>query len=101
MTPIWAVNARGARQAGVLKTKVSFVAAVPLDEKNHPCFVKFTPVSGFTLKALAAWAKDNLAAGCLVLSDGLPGFRALTTAGCQHQALVSGGKKPKDRPEFK
>jgi len=83
------------------ENKVPFVAAVSLDEKNHPCFVKFTPVPGFTLKALATWAKDNLAAGCLVLSDGLPGFRALTTAGCQYPVLVSGGKKPKDLPEFK
>ena len=83
------------------ENKVPFVAAVSLDEKNHPCYVKFTPVPGFTLKALAAWAKDNLATGCLVLSDGLPGFRALTTAGCQHEVLVAGGKKPKDLPAFK
>jgi hypothetical protein len=27
-------------------------------------------------------------------------FAAVTEAGCQHQAIIAGGRKPKDLPEF-
>jgi hypothetical protein len=57
-------------------------------------------VPGFTLTAIAAWAKENLSPGSSVISDGLDCFRAVTQAACQHQASVAGGKKPKDLPEF-
>ena len=53
-----------------------------MDHPNHPTFVKFSSVPGFTLKAIAVWAKDNL------------------SPGCSHQAFVAGGKKPKERPVF-
>jgi hypothetical protein len=36
-----------------------------------------------------------------VLSDGLACFRAVTTAGCSHQAIVTGGKHPSDLPQFR
>ncbi|WP_028455665.1 transposase, partial [Chitinilyticum litopenaei] len=49
---------------------------------------------------IAEWAKSNLASGARVISDGLPAFRAVTAAGCQHEVRVAGGKKPKDLPEF-
>jgi hypothetical protein len=35
-----------------------------------------------------------------VLSDGLACFAAVTEAGCQYQAIIVGGRKPKDLPEF-
>jgi hypothetical protein len=62
--------------------------------------VKLTPVSGFTNKAIADWAKANLTPGCAVLSDGLACFAAVTEAGCEHRAIIVGGRKPKDVPEF-
>ena len=82
------------------ENKVPFVAALAFDEAGHPLRVKLTPVSGFTSKAIADWAKTNLAAGCAVLSDGLACFAAVTEAGCQHHAIIIGGRKPKDLPEF-
>jgi hypothetical protein len=82
------------------ENKVPFVAALAFDDEGHPLRVKLTPVSGFTSKAIANWAKTNLAAGCAVLSDGLVCFAAVTEAGCQHQAIIIGGRKPKDLPEF-
>lgn len=51
--------------------KVPFVAAVSLSEDGRPLRIKFTPVSGFTLKAISAWAKDHLAPASAVFSDGL------------------------------
>lgn len=83
------------------ENKVAFVAAVSLNEEDRPLRVRLTPVPGFTLKAVAAWAKDHLAPGSAVLSDGLACFGAVTEAGCSHQPTVIAGRKPKEVPEFK
>jgi len=82
------------------ENKVPFVAAVSLDEAGHPLQMKLTPVPGFTLKAIAQWAKDHVAPGSTVCSDGLFCFSAVTEAGCAHQPTVVAGRKPKDLPEF-
>jgi len=82
------------------ENKVPFVAALSLDDEGHPLRIKLTPVSGFTSKAIADWAKANLSPGSAVLSDGLACFAAVIEAGCQHQAIIVGGRKPKDVPEF-
>ena len=36
----------------------------------------------------------------MVTSDGLGCFAGVTDAGCQHRAIIAGGRKPKDLPEF-
>ena len=83
------------------ENKVAFVAAVSLNEEDRPLRVRLTPVPGFTLKAVAAWAKEHLAPGSAVFSDGLACFGAVTEAGCSHQPTVIAGRKPKEVPEFK
>lgn len=83
------------------ENKVPFIAAVSLTAEDRPLRVRLTPVPGFTLKAVAAWAKDHLAPGSAVLSDGLACFGAVTDAGCTHHPTVMAGRKPKDVPEFK
>lgn len=82
------------------ENKVPFVAAVSLDEKDRPRFLKLSMVSGFTSDAIGKWAKANLAPGCAVISDGLGCFAAVTVAGCTHQPVVVGGRKPRDMPQF-
>jgi len=83
------------------ENKVAFVAAVSLTEEGSPLRVRLTPVSGFTLKAVAAWAKEHLTTGSVVLSDGLACFAAVTEAGCTHRPTVMAGRKPREVPEFK
>lgn len=83
------------------ENKIPIVAAVSLNEAGHPIHAKITPVLGFSSEAIAAWAAQNLAPGCAVLSDGLACFRSVTTAGCSHQANVTGGKHPNDLPQFR
>ncbi len=83
------------------ENKVPFVAAVSLSEDDHPMRVRLTPVPGFTLKAISAWASDHLAPGSAVFSDGLACFSAVTEAGCSHHPTVMAGRKPKDVPEFR
>ena len=76
------------------------MAAVSLTDAGHPLRVKLNPVPGFTLSAIADWAQNHLAPGSAVSSDGLACFSAVTQAGCSHEAIVVGGRKPKDVPEF-
>jgi transposase-like protein len=83
------------------ENKIPIVAAVSLNEAWHPILVRITAVSGFSSEAIGAWAREHLAAGSQVLSDGLARFRAVTTAGCSHQAIVTGGKHPSDLPQFR
>lgn len=83
------------------ENKVPFIAAVSLTDDDRPLRVRLTPVSGFTLKAVSAWAKDHLAPQSAVYSDGLSCFAAVTEAGCTHHPTVMAGRKPKDVPEFR
>lgn len=83
------------------ENKVAFVAAVSLTVENLPLRVRLTPVPSFTLKAVAAWAKEHLATESVVFSDGLACFSAVTEAGCTHRPTVMAGRKPREVPEFK
>ena len=83
------------------ENKVPFVAALSLDEAGGPTHLKLDLVSGFTSQAIGQWAKARLKPGCVVLSDGLGCFAAVTEAGCIHLPRVVGTLKPKDLPEFK
>ena len=83
------------------ENKVPFVAAVSLNDRGHPMYLKLSLVSGFTLNAIGKWARANLAPGTVVTSDGLGCFAAVTDAKCVHVPLVAGGLKPRDLPEFK
>lgn len=83
------------------ENKVPFIAAISLTEEGHPLRVRLTAVSGFTLKAVAAWAKHYLAPGTAVSSDGLACFTAVSEAGCTHQPTVMAGRKPDAVPQFR
>jgi len=81
--------------------KVPFVAAVSVDHRGHPRYLKLNLVSGFTREAISKWAKANLTPQTTVFSDGLGCFAAVTDAGCAHVPVVVGALKPRDLPQFK
>jgi transposase-like protein len=81
--------------------KVPFVAAVSLNERGHPIFMKATAIRGFTTQSIASWAKASLTPGCDVLSDGLACFAGVVDADCAHSYVVVGTRKPRDLPQFK
>lgn len=83
------------------ENKVPFVAAVSLNDKGHPMYLKLSLVSGFTSEAIGQWAKANLAPQACVLSDGLGCFAAVGDVGCFHTPMVVGQRKPRDLPEFR
>jgi transposase-like protein len=78
------------------ENKTPFVAAVSLNDKGRPQFIKLNRVSGLSTEAIKGWAKVNLAPTTLVVSDGLGCFAAVTAAGCMHTPIVVGGRKPRD-----
>ena len=82
--------------------KTPFVAAVETNDEGHPLRMKLTVVEGFRLTDIAAWARQHLGAGTRVVSDGLACFNAVTSAGCVHEPVVTGGGKAAvERPEFR
>jgi hypothetical protein len=87
----------GERRSTALRTKCLLLRRFRLIPKG----IKMAPVSGFTRKAIVEWDKQDLSPDCVVISDGLSCFTGVLDAGCQHQAIIAGGRKPKELPEFR
>jgi transposase-like protein len=83
------------------ENKIPIIAAISLNESGHPIHAKITPVIGFSSEAVGSWAMAHLDPDCAVLTDGLACFRSVITAGCSHEAVVTGGKHPNDLPQFR
>ena len=77
------------------RNKIPFVAAVETTQDGRPLKIHLRRVRGFRSAEIARYAKTSLAAGSTVFSDGLYCFRAVTDAGCDHVAIVTGGWKKK------
>lgn len=82
------------------ENKIPFVAAVELNNEGRPIHIKMNRVSGFTSEAIKTWTKTKIVPGSAVFSDGLGCFRATADAGCEHVAVIMGGRKPKEVPIF-
>lgn len=81
----------GGKRGRGSENKTPFIAAVSTDKKGHPLYMNFNVLKGFRLSEVARWAKQHLAAGSLVVSDGLSCFTAVTEAKCRHSSTVTGG----------
>jgi transposase-like protein len=66
--------------------KVAFVAAVEMKD-GRPQRVRFDPVANFSFAALTPWAKQAIAPGSRVTSDGLLGFEVLARLNYQHKVV--------------
>jgi hypothetical protein len=71
--------------------KVPFVAAVATTQDDRPMRLQLRRVQGFRGTEIARYAKASLVSGSIVFSDGLACFNAVTAAGCEHLAIVTGG----------
>ena len=80
---------------------IPIVAALSVNEAGHPVHTKINSLAGFSSVAIATYARDHLAPGNAVLSDGLTCFRSITAAGCSHEVIVNGGKHPNYFPQFR
>lgn len=77
------------------------MAAVELNAQGMPMYAKLGPVPGFTVRAIADWARGTMLPGTEVLSDGLACFSGVVDAGCAHTSIVVGQRKPREMPRFK
>ena len=86
---------KGGKRGRGSENKSPFIAAVQCNSENHPVFVKLTPVDDFKYKTVKSWAVDNLHRGCLTVSDGLEGFKALDEVS-DHKTLVTSKASPEE-----
>lgn len=77
----------GGRPGRGSSNKVAFVAAVEM-RQGRPQRVRFDPVDGFSFAALAPWARQAVAPGSCVVSDGLLGFEVLQRLGYTHRVVL-------------
>lgn len=99
-TPIGAANGSAAKPAGAPNTRSLLSRRFSLNAEGGPLYTQRIPVPGLTRNALTDWAKAALAPGCSVISDGLACCAGVTAAGCDHQAMIIGPRKPNPVPEF-
>jgi len=73
------------------ENKVPFIAAVQTNEQNNPVYAVFSKVKTFSSEEVVTWANRSLVSDhTMVVSDGLPCFRSVTTIGCIQQREVVG-----------
>ena len=87
----WGGEQSGGKRGRGAPGKTPFVAAVQTNEEGHPIAMRFTQLPGFRKEAIAKWAQRHLAAGSLVVSDGLACFGGVVEAGCEHEGIGTGG----------
>lgn len=75
------------------ENKAWFMAAVELDEQNHPLHVRFDPLSDLTGESIAAWARAALHASAHLVTDGLASLAAAAPAVATYGAIVLCGTK--------
>ena len=97
--PLGGVRAGGKAGRGS-ENKVPFVAAVSLDERGHPLYLKLNLVRGLTFNAIGKRARASLAPRTQLSSDGLACFAAVSDAGYLHAPMMVGSLKPRDLPEL-
>jgi hypothetical protein len=89
---------RGRGAAG----KTPFVAAVETTPERRPRKLKLLPVKGFRKREVEKLARQHLAAGATVVSDGLSCWTAVGAAGCAHEPTVTGsGRRAAKLAPFK
>lgn len=87
----WGGERRGGKRGRGAPGKTPFVAAVQTNEDGHPIAMRFTKLKGFRKEEIAQWAQRHVTSGSLVVSDGLHCFTGVEKAGCQHEAIITGG----------
>ena len=83
---------KGKRGRGA-KGKTSVVAAVSIDENQHPIHMRLSVVSGFKKQEIKKWAQAHLKQGVHIISDGLACFKSLETVSFKHERTVKMGQK--------
>ena len=63
---------------------------MPCAEYKRPTMIQiFNPVKGFSFAVLTPWARQAIAAGSCMMSDGLLGFEVLERLGYEHKVVLA------------
>jgi transposase-like protein len=96
----WGGERHGSAAAGRgTPGKTPFVAAIQCTPAGEPVSMRMDVLPGFRKKVVAQWARQHLAKGTAVVSDGLNCFPGVTDAECTHVAIPTGGGVP-EHPIF-
>ena len=87
----WGGERHGGKRGRGAPHKIPFVAAVATNDAHHPIAMRFTQLESFSKTEIARWAQKHLQPSCMVVSDGLDCFTAVTKTGCGHLSIVTGG----------
>ena len=87
----WGGERHGGKRGRGSKNKTPFVAAVSLDENNHPHRMSLNVVNGFRSEDIERWAKNHLTPESHVVSDGLACFTSVLKIASTHTAITTGG----------
>ena len=78
--------------------KTPFVAAVETTPDGKPSRLKLRRVGSFCSRSIEAFARASLDPACVVVTDGLRCFSAVTEAGCTHEVVTTGsGQRRRNR----
>jgi hypothetical protein len=82
--------------------KTPIVAAVETTDDGKPKRLKIRRIARFKRKRVKSLAKQMIAAGSTVLTDGLACFRGVMDAGSDHTVIITGsGRRAARHPAFK
>ena len=70
--------------------KTPFVAAAETTPDGKPSRLKLRRVGSFCSRRIEAFARASLDPACVVVTDGLRCFSAVTEAGCTHEVMITG-----------
>lgn len=83
------------------ENKAWFMAAVELDEDNHPRRIRFDPLPDLKGESIAAWARGALDASVHLVTDGLASLAAAAPMVASHGAIVLGNTKSSELEVFR
>ncbi len=75
------------------KTRLVAAEQVTDQDERQPVVLKPSVLEGFRKEELERWAREHLAPGTTVQSDGPGCFAGVEAAGCEHEATVTDGGK--------
>lgn len=98
----WGGERRGGKRGRGASGKTPFVAAVSLNKQGHPVRMKMTVIDGFKSDVIKQWSEKHIRTGAIVISDGLPCFRAIASEDKHHVYAKTGGNLDMlEHPAFK
>lgn len=87
----WGGERHGGKRGRGAKNKTPFVAAVSIDENNHPKHMNLQVVRGFQSSEIERWARKHVTPESHVVSDGLACFAAVLEVASAHTTITTGG----------